>query len=59
MTSTTKCTLNETVDSTTPAPKILTRIYVTPEGHLIVTDMWEEIREALLEGELGGHFFED
>jgi hypothetical protein len=28
-------------------PQILTRLYVTDEGNLIVTDLWEEVEQAL------------
>ena len=29
------------------APKILTRIYIKPDGDLIVTDMWDEVPKLL------------
>ena len=32
-------------------PKVVTRIYFTPSGDLIVTDLWNEVRELL-----GSHF---
>jgi hypothetical protein len=28
-------------------PRILTRIYITPEGDLVVTDLWDEVRGLL------------
>jgi hypothetical protein len=31
--------------------KILTRIYVQENGNLLVTDMWEEVRDLLLNSE--------
>ncbi len=37
-----------TVTSSSKSEKVLTRIYIKPDGDLVVTDMWDEVR-ALLE----------
>jgi len=34
-----------------PAPSPVTRIYVTPEGDLLVTDLWTEVESWL--GDIG------
>jgi hypothetical protein len=30
--------------------KVLTRIYIEPSGDLVVTDLWDEIRQVLGDG---------
>jgi hypothetical protein len=31
--------------------KVLTRIYIEPSGDLVVTDLWDEIRQVLGDGD--------
>ena len=34
-------------DKLEETPKVLTRVYVTADGNIIVTDLWREIRDIL------------
>lgn len=35
--------------NTTGAPRILSRIYVTEDGEVVVTDLWEALERELIE----------
>ncbi len=34
-------------------PRLVTRIFITETGDVVVTDLWEEVREAILTEEKG------
>lgn len=37
----------EAINNQEKEPVILSRVFVTPEGDVIVTDLWEAVREIL------------